>query len=86
MVSCRPAGLQVTYQAGATPRPVALVQLCYSQQPGGGYQVLLLHVARSDMTPALQQLLCSKVSLRRPPPGSTLSVGQRSCCKRTSAS
>ncbi|GAB4819179.1 hypothetical protein N2152v2_006225 [Parachlorella kessleri] len=48
----------VTYQAGQTPRPVALVQLCL-QEPAG-YRCLLLHVARSGITPHLRQLLCCK--------------------------
>ena len=51
--------VQVTYQAGQTPRPVALVQLCL-QEPAG-YRCLLLHVARSGITPHLRQLLCCKV-------------------------
>ena len=65
--------LQVTYETGVAPRPVALVQLCYSsaapdqpppQQPdaGGGarYSCLLLHVSSAGMTANLRRLLCSE--------------------------
>ena len=70
----------VTYQAGVPPRPVALIQLCWTgpchagPHPPPGCRgdrsapdhttCLLLHVSRAGLPPSLRRLLCSPSPLK----------------------
>ena len=50
----------MTYRTGERPRKVALIQLCY-RLASGETRCLLAHVCHSRITPALLELLESKV-------------------------
>lgn len=60
-----PTAVQVTYQAGVPPRPVALVQLAAPDRSSpAGVSVLLLHVAVAGLPPSLRALLVAPAPLK----------------------